>query len=128
MPHPFPTSHHAPASDKQIHRHPLLSTVVEAYSHLQYDRFSPHIHTPRTAFQVTTGNKTWFVKAADEDREENLTNWVAAIRGTIARLKQETSSPAVLRLPEFTHHSIGGRDFVIDSRYAELKYVFTFVY
>eukprot|EP00624_Nannochloropsis_granulata_P007311 evm.model.NODE_7120_length_16464_cov_72.988220.4 len=75
----------------------------------------------KRAFQVTTGNKTWFVKAADEDREENLTNWVAAIRGTIARLKQETSSPAVLRLPEVTHHSIGGRDFVIDSRYAELK-------
>jgi hypothetical protein len=29
----------------------------------------------------------------------------------------------VSRVPEFTHHSIGGRDFVMDSRYTELKYV-----
>lgn len=79
------------------------------------------IPPPPTAFQVTTGNKTWFVKAADEDKEENLTNWVSAIRGAIARLKQETGSPEVSRVPEFTHHSIGGRDFVMDSRYTELK-------
>jgi len=83
---------------------------------------------PRTAFQVTTGNKTWFVKAADEDKDENVNNWVSAIRGAIARLKQETGSPEVSRVPEFTHHSIGGRDFVLESRYTELKYAFVFVW
>ncbi|GAB5029705.1 cmgc mapk protein kinase [Nannochloropsis oceanica] len=77
----------------------------------------------KRAFQVTTGNKTWFVKAVDEDKEENLTNWVAAIRGTIARLKQETSLPQASQLPEFIHHSVGGRDFVVDSRYTDLKHL-----
>lgn len=41
-------------------------------------------HT-NAAFQVTTGGKSWFIKAQEEDREEVLTNWVSAIRGAIAR-------------------------------------------
>lgn len=39
------------------------------------------------------------------------------------RLKQETVSPEP-REPEFMHHNIGGRDFVLDARYVELKCVF----
>lgn len=40
----------------------------------------------------------------------------------ILRLKQETASPEP-REPELMHHNIGGRDFILDSRYTELKYV-----
>lgn len=45
----------------------------------------PHPHTHKPAFQVTTGGKSWFIKAQEEDREEVLTIWVSAIRGAIAR-------------------------------------------
>ena len=34
---------------------------------------------------MTTGGKSWFIKAQEEDSEEVLTNWVSAIRGAIAR-------------------------------------------
>ena len=37
------------------------------------------------AFQVTTGGKSWFIKAQEEDPDDLLTNWVSAIRGAIAR-------------------------------------------
>lgn len=40
----------------------------------------------------------------------------------LCRLKQETTSPEP-REPEFMHHNIGGRDFVLDARYTELKCV-----
>lgn len=40
----------------------------------------------------------------------------------VGRLKQETVSPEP-REPEFMHHNIGGRDFVLDARYTELKCV-----
>lgn len=121
IPHPFPTSLSS-ARDKQIHRH-LFSQNPSKRTHMSDIIDSPISLAPHPAFQVTTGNKTWFVKAVDEDKEENLTNWVAAIRGTIARLKQETSLPQASQLPEFIHHSVGGRDFVVDSRYTDLKYV-----
>lgn len=76
-----------------------------------------------TAFQITTGTKTWFIKIADDDKDEILFNWVSAIQGAIAHLKQGTLSPPIARSLELRHHSIAGRDFVMDSRYTELKYV-----
>ena len=43
-----------------------------------------------TAFQVTTGSKSWFIKAGEDDDVEVLTNWVSAIRGAIARYVRVT--------------------------------------
>ncbi|EWM29196.1 mitogen-activated protein kinase [Nannochloropsis gaditana] len=75
----------------------------------------------KRAFQITTGTKTWFIKIADDDKDEILFNWVSAIQGAIAHLKQGTLSPPIARSLELKHHSIAGRDFVMDSRYTELK-------
>lgn len=36
------------------------------------------------AFQVTTGGKSWFMKAEDE-RDDTVAAWVSAIRAVVAR-------------------------------------------
>lgn len=46
-----------------------------------------------TAFQVTTNGKSWFMKTQEEEDPEVLNNWVAAIRGAIARWVKDSLSP-----------------------------------